>query len=172
MSDGFADSDATLHETIARYSPSLRAAARRFARDGDDLEDLVQETWIRAYRKRDSYAGGSLLSWLLAICRNICLARQRTAHSRARHDVIAHDDEFETHGPDLDVQLDLRHALEALTSLPDRQRDAITMRLIEGYSTRETAARMKCAEGTVKALLHQAIQNLRENHAERNNALS
>ena len=47
-----------------------------------------------------------------------------------------------------------------IEQLPDRQRDAIVYRLIEGRSTKETAELMGCAEGTVKALLHHAVQRV------------
>jgi RNA polymerase sigma-70 factor, ECF subfamily len=56
---------------------------------------------------------------------------------------------------------DVDGIVEAIADLPDRQRDAITYRLVEGHSTRETAELMGCAEGTVKALLHHAVQNIR-----------
>jgi RNA polymerase sigma-70 factor (ECF subfamily) len=49
---------------------------------------------------------------------------------------------------------------EAVAQLPARQRDTVVLRILEARTTRETAELMGCAEGTVKASLHQALQNL------------
>jgi RNA polymerase sigma-70 factor, ECF subfamily len=132
---------------------------RAFARDPDDAEDLLQLTWMRAYEKRATYAGGSLLSWLYTVCRSVCITRYRTA--RHRQDLL----ELMVNEPNrmvvVDDGPDVDGIVEAIADLPERQRDAITYRLVEGHSTRETAELMGCAEGTVKALLHHAVQNIR-----------
>ena len=154
-----AGNERSLRAAVAAYSPRLLPLVRAFARDPDDADDLLQLTWIRAYEKRSTYAGGSLLAWLYAICRSVCITRYRTARNRpdllerlanepARLAIV--DD-----GPDVDG------ILSTIEQLPDRQRDAIVYRLIEGRSTRETAELMGCAEGTVKALLHHAVQRIR-----------
>ncbi len=49
-----------------------------------------------------------------------------------------------------------------LADLPERQREAVVLRFFEDLSTEQTAAVMNCAEGTVKATLHQALRKLRE----------
>lgn len=54
---------------------------------------------------------------------------------------------------------------EAVAALPERQRTALAYRYYAGFSVRETADAMSCAEGTVKALTHQAIASLRHNAA-------
>lgn len=51
---------------------------------------------------------------------------------------------------------------QAVSALPKRQRTALTYRYFAGFSVAETAAAMSCAEGTVKALTHQAINALRD----------
>jgi RNA polymerase sigma-70 factor (ECF subfamily) len=50
---------------------------------------------------------------------------------------------------------------EILTDLPDRQREAIVLRFFEDMSVEETARTMQCAEGTVKATVHQALRSLK-----------
>jgi RNA polymerase sigma-70 factor (ECF subfamily) len=56
----------------------------------------------------------------------------------------------------------LRAALHtAVMDLPEREREVVLLRLVEGLSTRETALRLRCAEGTVKATLHHATRKLR-----------
>jgi RNA polymerase sigma-70 factor, ECF subfamily len=152
------DEDA-VRAAIAHFSPRLHALISGFARDADDAEDLLQATWIRAYQKRHSYDGGSFLAWLSVICRNVCITRYRTEHSR--HELLRGvEPENRVLGTG-EVAADVSRIAEVIGMLPPRQRDVITYRLIEGYSTRETAQRMDCAEGTVKALLHQAIGTVR-----------
>ncbi len=56
----------------------------------------------------------------------------------------------------------LRRVRAAVEELPPRQREVVTLRIIEGMSTRETAEIMGCAQGTVKASLSQAIGKLRD----------
>jgi RNA polymerase sigma-70 factor (ECF subfamily) len=159
-STGFSGGDErALRAAVEEYSPRLMPLVRAFARDLDDAEDLLQLTWVRAYEKRGTYAGGSMLAWLYSVCRSVCVTRYRTARNRqdllerlanepAR--LVVMDD-----GPDVDG------IIGSIAELPARQRDAITYRLIEGRSTRETAVLMNCAEGTVKALLHHAVQRIR-----------
>jgi RNA polymerase sigma factor (sigma-70 family) len=50
---------------------------------------------------------------------------------------------------------------ETLNELPERQREAVVLRFFESLSVEETAAAMNCAEGTVKATVHQALRALR-----------
>jgi RNA polymerase sigma factor (sigma-70 family) len=66
-------------------------------------------------------------------------------------------------GPDAGADLnEQRERLRAtLADLPDRQREAVVLRFFEDLSVEETAAAMKCAEGTVKATVHQALRSLR-----------
>jgi RNA polymerase sigma-70 factor (ECF subfamily) len=144
---------------IAHYSPRLHPLIASFARDVDDAEDLLQATWIRAFQKRHSYDGGNFLAWLCTICRNVCITRYRTEHNRQQL-LRGVDAETRVLNPG-EAAADVGRITEVITMLPPRQRDVITYRLIEGYSTRETAQRMECAEGTVKALLHQAIGTVR-----------
>ncbi|MGH7471468.1 MAG: RNA polymerase sigma factor [Longimicrobiales bacterium] len=144
---------------IEQYSPYLVPLVRSFARDWDEADDLLQATWIRAYEKRTTYGTGSFLGWLYAVCRSVCITRYRTArHRRTLLERLAGEPAqlmvMEAHEGIDDI-------VAAINELPERQRDAITYRLIEGRSTRETAQLMDCAEGTVKALLHQAVQRVR-----------
>ncbi len=151
---------------VARYSPYLAAVARPFAADGDDLQDLLQQAWARIYERRGDFDGrGSLLGWAMAVCRRECLARLRREKTRTVAE-YRYSDELRGIGdrdvggePGLRAERASLHA--AVAALPPRQRDAVLLRILEGHSTRETAALMGCAEGTVKALLHQGVENLR-----------
>ncbi len=135
-----------------------------FSYDLDEAHDLVQETWVRAYAKRATYAGtGTLLGWLYAVCRNVCRAAVSSGSQRQRLATEAGGWEVtELQGPDRAAERGcLRDSIhQALAELPERERDIVILRLLEGRSTRETAEVLGCAEGTVKAALHHAIKKL------------
>jgi RNA polymerase sigma-70 factor (ECF subfamily) len=155
---------ATLNALAARWARYLLAVARAYAADEDGARDLVQHAWVRIQERRESFDGrGSLLGWMLAVCRHECLARLRHEHARATAEA-AYAGAIADEQPPGDVALgahDRASVHAALAALPPRQRDAVILRLLDGRSTRETADVMGCAEGTVKALLHQGVTNLR-----------
>ena len=145
-------------ELVAAYSPRLVPYVRRYATGDADVGDLLQDLWLRAFAKRHTFDGrGSLLGWLLMVARTVGMTAVR---KRARepdlddlHDTIAHEDTSDVLSHDA-----LR---DAVLDLSERQRDVVLLRLVEGLSTAETARRLQCAEGTVKATLYQATRNLR-----------
>jgi RNA polymerase sigma-70 factor (ECF subfamily) len=142
-------------ELVALHSPRLRRHLCHYSGPGVDDRDLLQEAWLRAFHKRHTFDGrGSFIGWLLMVGRTVGLAAVR---KRARDLATATlTDVAGQAGSTPDP------VLEAVLALPERQRDVLLLRLVEGLSVAETARRMRCAEGTVKATLHQATRKLRE----------
>ena len=160
MTEGFdlarfhAGDDAYFADLVRIHSPRLRPYLRRF--DGDP-DDLLQEVWLRAYRKRASFAAtGSFIGWLLSICRTVGLRGQK--RHEPLHDDVAHSEHDPIEALELERRRDSFRA--AVQELPERQRDVVLLRIVEGRTTAETARILSCAEGTVKATLHHAIANL------------
>lgn len=147
--------DSLFAELVTLHSPRLLRQLQPYADARADARDLLQEVWLRAFQKRHTFDGrGSLIGWLLMVSRTVGIAavRKRTREPSTEEftevavQASAHSDQLR----------------EAVLSLPERQRDVLLLRLIEGLSTVETAHRLGCAEGTVKASLHQATRKLRE----------
>lgn len=162
----FRDGDESLfRRLVEEHSPRLLAVVRPFAADLDEAHDLLQETWRRVYEKRMGYSGsGTLLGWLYAVCRSVCLAEARKRSSRSEATLEpARLMGSSTAGPDsLAEQAQLQRSIRvALLELPERERDVVILRMLDGVSTRETAERLGCAEGTVKATLHHALKKLK-----------
>ena len=136
--------------------PHLPAMARLAARlaAGCDRDDIVQEALARAWLKRDRFdtAQGSASAWLLAITAD----QARKAVRRSRRPVVGADRIPAT--PDVDSTIDVEQALASLT---DRQRLAVDCFYFADLSIAETAAVMRCAEGTVKSTLADARTRLR-----------
>lgn len=144
--DGFA-------EWVTPHLPPLRRLAARLAPDVD-ADDVVQEALVRAWRKRGQYDArrGTPAAWLLAITAD----QARQARRRQRPSALLADVSARVRSADdaLDVEF-------ALANLAPRQRLAVDCFYFVGLSVLETAAVMRCSEGTVKSTLSDARRRLR-----------
>lgn len=146
----------------------LNSIVGRFARDRDEAEDLLQEIWLRALERRDQYQGrGDADGWLHAVALNLCRAHVRSSRRRRRllesNGALALlSDDF----PPPDAHADDGHpgVMAAFRSLPGRYQAALWSRVVEGNSNRETAERMNCPTGTVKALVSRGLVRLRREY--------
>jgi RNA polymerase sigma factor (sigma-70 family) len=147
--------------------PYLAAMARLAARlaPAADRDDIVQESLVRAWTKRQQYdpGRGAPGGWLLAITAD--QARKARTRSRPRADLVdgrrVAGNDPPVPGPDAasPASLDLARALGRLTQ---RQRLAIDCVYYVGLTIAETAAVMGCAAGTVKSTLSDARARLRD----------
>jgi len=170
--DGFRRGDPDVfRRVVEELSPRLLSLLRCYALDPEDALDLLQQTWTRAFEQRLSFSGrGSLTGWIMAVGRNLALdavrARRGRPKAAATQATAQHADWIPAGRDPADREMErveLGRALnDALLDLPERQRDVVVLRLIEGLSVRDTAHRMDCAEGTVKATLHHALTSLKQ----------
>ncbi|MBK9030395.1 MAG: RNA polymerase sigma factor [Myxococcales bacterium] len=148
---------------VERYSSKVFHLARALVRDDATAEDVLQDTFLAAWRTAAAYRGdGAVASWLYAIARN-------GAHRRGRRaDQIATDDRsLEALGaaagwgaPDLELVVtrsEDRAALEAaLATLPPDDRAAIWLHHMLEQSFDDTARVLACSVPAVKSRLHRA----------------
>jgi len=140
----------------------------------DLARDATQETAVRFLRQLAGFRGESQLrTWSLGIALNVVreFKRQR-ARTRTGVDPDGRTTIERAAGEPGDRQpmplADAERSEErdrlrsVLADLPDRQREAIVLRFLEELSVEQTAATMGCAEGTVKATVHQALRSLRQ----------
>jgi RNA polymerase sigma-70 factor (ECF subfamily) len=145
-----------------------------------DIDDILQETLLKAYREFDrfSYRGpGSFLHWLSRITEHVIadLARYHGRDMRRATEVVpfrsaSNPDGVEpvdTRTPSRLMALDerLRQLLAKLDALPDQYREVILLSKIEGLDTGEVAARMKRSREATALLLHRALKQLRQSGA-------
>ncbi|MCD4532593.1 sigma-70 family RNA polymerase sigma factor [Nocardioides sp. cx-169] len=128
-------------------------------------EDLTSETFFRALRSMTNFRwqGKDFGAWLMTIARNLATDHFKAGRTRLEmttEDMGAHDDS--TDGPELTVLASLTNEilLEALTQLPDEQRDCLVMRFLQGMSIAETAAVLGRSDGAVKQLQLRGVRNL------------
>lgn len=153
---------------VRKYQHKVAGLIARYVHDWDEVQDVAQETLVRAYRAIASFRGDAQFStWLHRIAvnaaKNHLVARQR----RPSADGIEPEDaeQFESalslrEGATPEREL-LRQELEqtvlaAVEALPPELREAITLREVEGLSYEEIAARMGCPVGTVRSRIFRA----------------
>lgn len=143
---------------IVQLTPALRAFARRFLRSEDDIDDLVQETLVKALHSLHLYQPGtSLKSWLFTILKNtFCTIyrrqkREPTAVEAALQKVAI--------APSQEWALRERELQQALTKLPDDRRRALIL-VATGTSYEDAARLCGCRLGTLKSRVNRARGSL------------
>jgi RNA polymerase sigma-70 factor (ECF subfamily) len=179
---------ASFAEQAMPYMSALYAAAMRMTRNPADAEDLLQETYLRAYRGFEGFREGTnLKAWLYRILTNTFINTYRA--KKRRPDQVELDDvedfflyrrlggleaaeaarstetEVLESIPDSEVK-------EALESIPEQFRMAVILADVEGFSYKEIAEILDVPIGTVMSRIHRgrrALQQKLWDYAERNN---
>jgi RNA polymerase sigma-70 factor (ECF subfamily) len=161
--------DATAYERLLRDCvPLIKSVARRQGVTGDRIDDVVQDVLLTIHRARQTYdPARSFTAWLRVIAerRAIDLLRHTGRHgAREIHAPIAFESYAdETAGPatGLDQADDAGRINQALSGLPERQREAVQYLVLEEQSLAEAAALTRRSKGSLKVNLHRALKALR-----------
>jgi RNA polymerase sigma-70 factor (ECF subfamily) len=127
-----------------------------------DVDDLVQDTFIVAWKRIASLREPSSFgAWIATVARNLAHDHhRRAAPEDSLHENAAED--FVSSEPCADGKnLDAREVLEALRALPETYREILILRLVEGLSGPEIAARTGLTHGSVRVNLHRGMEQLR-----------
>lgn len=157
---------AAFEELYRQHAGRLYSVACRMVGNPSDAEDLLQEIFLAAHRKLDSFRGESALgTWLYRLATNLCLDHLRSKTARSGQLTSALDDERELADAGSRALADqalTRMDLErALAQLPEGCRAAFVLHDIEGLEHREVAEALGIAEGTSKSQVHKARLRLR-----------
>ncbi|MFQ5876270.1 MAG: sigma-70 family RNA polymerase sigma factor [Acidobacteriota bacterium] len=161
-------------ETALPHLDALYNMALKMVREPADAEDLVQETFVRAYRFFSRYERGTnCKAWLFTILRNVFINRYRKVRSQPDEiDFGAIEEHSEriiadvTAAPARDPETAAANAIlgervqAALEALPADYRMVVVLSIVEGYTYKEIAAIMSCPIGTVMSRLFRARQIL------------
>lgn len=162
-------------ELVKRYSRRILRVARNITNNEEDSEDVLQETFLKAYTHLDSFQGNSkFYTWLVRIAMNEALMKLR---KRKTGKVVSLDEELSTgddtvtreiavwegNPEDKYSQEELRDLLDkTVSSLPEGFRTVFILRDIEELSTEETADMLGLSIPAVKSRLLRARLQLRE----------
>jgi RNA polymerase sigma-70 factor (ECF subfamily) len=154
-------------ELYRAHSRKLYGVAVRMLGNPADAEDMLQEIFLTAHRKLDSFRGESALgTWLYRLAVNLCLDYLRSRTGRAVQMTDALDDEpvlpADTRGRGLADRTVAKMDLErAMAQLPEGCRTAFVLHDVQGLEHREVGEIMGIAEGTSKSQVHKARLRLR-----------
>lgn len=170
---------ATDAELIARWtSGDQRAAALLVERhaqplarfvaslgEHDQVDELVQDTFVRAFQSLDSFrADSSLRTWLFTICKRLLLDRKRS--ERRRRDVAELDEgdavvEYDALDG-LVAEETARQVQQAVNGLTSMQREVFSLRVNEGMAYADIAEVVGSTEGSCRVHYHNAIRSIKE----------
>jgi RNA polymerase sigma-70 factor, ECF subfamily len=153
-------------ELYRQHAGRLFSLVSRMLDNPADAEDLLQEVFLSAHRKLETFRGESALgTWLYRLAMNQCLDYLRSRASRSNQVTDPLDDEpgwYEPGRRGLAEQAVSKMDLErALTRLPEGCRAAFVLHDVEGLEHREVAEVLGIAEGTSKSQVHKARLKLR-----------
>jgi RNA polymerase sigma-70 factor (ECF subfamily) len=148
--------------------------ARYLLRDVADAEDAVQECYLRALRHFETFRGGAIKPWLLAILRNVC----RAEYARRGRLSVLHTDDLEDAAETVSgglwseaasspeaaslIRLDAESAQQLIADLPEQFREVLVLREINDLSYREIADVIGAPVGTVMSRLARGRNLLRQ----------
>ncbi len=154
---------------VLKYQQRIIKLISRYVRDQDEVLDIAQETFIKAYRALANFRGDSAFyTWLYRIAINtaknhlVAQSRRPPDTDIDAADAVQYDmDSSKLRETDLPEQLVQRDKLEvaiydAIAALPEELRTAITLREFEGMSYEEIAQAMECPIGTVRSRIFRA----------------
>ncbi len=153
---------------IKKYKTRLTRLAWSVVRNEDDAMDVVQDSFIKIYRKLHSFRGASkLYTWLYRIVMNHAIDYVR---KRPRAVILPVDEllreppeKDKSNRPDFKLLNDELHTkiFEAVDKLPEKQKQVVLLREVEDLSYNEIAETLGCSVGTVMSRLYYAREKLR-----------
>jgi RNA polymerase sigma-70 factor (ECF subfamily) len=165
--------DTGLYELLMRrYNQRLFRVIRSVATNDIDAEDILQETWVRAYEHLDQFEGrASFATWVTRIAFHEALARSHkskrwTPLENAEGNIMAEADRRQATAETPETQAmrgQLGQLLQsAVDALPESYRSVFMLREVEQLSTSETAECLDLSEEAVKTRLHRSRALLRK----------
>jgi RNA polymerase sigma-70 factor, ECF subfamily len=160
---------------VARYQDRLYPTVLRLVGSAEDAEDVLQDTFVRAFEKLDQFQGdSSFYTWIYRIAVNLALSGYRRRRARSlirprfnRRACVGHEDPPDL-SPDSDPTIPLERVERekiveaALNKLGPEHRAVVVLKDFDGHRYEEISAILNVPVGTVRSRLHRARSELRE----------
>jgi RNA polymerase sigma-70 factor (ECF subfamily) len=157
------DADAAIRQLYSRYAKALHSYAERFCPSSASADDIVQETFIRAWRHLPQLTADDrpVRPWLFRVARNLVIDADRAARARP---VGVQQQPDEDAGTDagLDQVLDRELVSAALQRLSPAHRTVLVEAFYRGGSLAAVARELGIPHGTARSRLHYALHALRQ----------
>ncbi|MCP3957978.1 MAG: sigma-70 family RNA polymerase sigma factor [bacterium] len=155
---------------VDRHQRKVYTFARYYLGNGEEAEDITQETLLKLWQRRDQVDPEGTRAWLLQVARNACLDRLRRRQSAAKLFAVDPEGEAAEQAPDAkpgpqaraeasDFRQHLRLALEQLA---DPMRSIVILREVQGLKYQEICEVLDVPLTTVRVYLHRGRRRLRE----------
>ena len=160
---------------VKKYESRVFYHGRKFLDRQEDVEDVLQDTFLQAFKALGSFRGeASFLTWLLKIATNNCLMKIRKSK---RVDVVSLDKPVEIDGSELPREIvdwsnnpSMQHSEEetrmflekAMARLPEDKRLVLVLKDVEGFSNIEISQTLGMSVAAVKSRLHRARLAMRD----------
>lgn len=152
--------EAGLHEAFLAHGGEMFGFARRATDDAGAAEEIVQETFVRAWRARHRFdpSLGNLRTWLFAIERNVVIDHARSSALRRTEPL---EQDLPVDADHLERAMVAWQVEEAVRRLRAEHRHVLLETYYKGRSSRDVAAELGIPEGTVRSRLFYALRSLR-----------
>lgn len=168
--------DDAFEELVRKYEYFVYNVAFQILKNAEDASDIAQESFLKAYKSIKTFRGDcKFSSWLYRIVSNTSkdyLRSKKTSSSSSLYETDEDGEEREISIPDTDIGGDPERSLQrdeeiamvrrAIMSLPEKHREIVVLRDIEGISYDDIAEMLGLEKGTVKSRLNRARQALKE----------
>jgi RNA polymerase sigma-70 factor (ECF subfamily) len=151
----------SFEDIVRRYEKMVYGIAYKLLNNHQDAEDITQETFLIVYRKlRNLRKTNSLTNWIYTITLNLVRENLRKKYrmkllDNLNENLIFYNDENNSNE---EIKEKIRTAIE---KLPEKQREAINLKFMEGLKIKEISKIMECKDGTIKAHIFRGIKTLR-----------
>lgn len=144
------------HTMLPPHRGALRRYALKLTHQEDRAEDLVQQTFLKAWAHRDKFMiGTNVRPWLFTILRNTFYSDLRKSRWEDQ-DVEGRLAATLSEEAPQEHAVRLKEVMVAVAALPDAQRRPLVLMSAYGYSQREAATACKCSVGTIKSRVFRA----------------
>jgi len=149
-------------ESLLQHAGWLRALVRGLIRGEQEVEDVLQDTWVTAL-ERPPQRSGALPTWLARVARNLAFNRGRSRSRRARRERVQARPEGVPSTEEMVERAELhRRVVQAVLALEEPYRSTLLMRFFEDLTPKEIARRSGIPAGTVRSRIKRALDRLRE----------
>ncbi len=159
-------------EIVSRYQKNIFKLAYGFFQDRDDAMEIVQETFIRLYEKLDGFDENNektwFKNWVNRIAYNLCIDFYRKFKKKKADmkELYEFNRDSKTLTPRKEDQLDHEsfrdNIKKSVRQLPKKQQTVFVLKHYQGLKHQEISIRLNLSVGTIKALYHRSIKNLKK----------